>query len=125
MTVIGAIGVGRGLRRRRLRSMAQHTPPAAARTTPRQAMSTPLLLPLELPPLVVVPAWVAELSAGDVVRCVVDGATAPCCEEAAVGAGCVTEADADPSGEAEVAGEGEVAEGEGEDEGGVGVGDCP
>lgn len=97
-------------------------------------MSTPLLLPLELPPLVVVPAWVAELSAGVVVRCVVDGATAPCREEAAVGAGCVTEADADPSGEAEVAGseaagegegEGEVAEGEGEDEGGVGVGDCP
>jgi hypothetical protein len=112
--------------------MAQHTPPAAARTTPRQAMSTPLLLPLELPPLVVVPAWVAELSAGVVVRCVVDGATAPGCEEAAVGVGCVTEADADPSGDAEAAGseaagegEGEVAEGEGEDEGGVGVGDCP
>lgn len=86
-------------------------------------MSTPLLPPLELPPLVVVPAWVAELSAGVVVRCVVDGATAPCCEEATAGADCVTDTDADPSGEAEVAGLEAAGEGEGDGEACVGVGD--
>ena len=133
MTVIGASEVIRGLRRRLLRSRAQHTPPPAASATPRQAISTPLPLPLELPPLVVVPAWVAELSAGVAVRCVVEGATAPCGEEATVGVGRVTEEDADPSGvaeaagpEAEADGEGEVAEGEaevGEGEGEVGEGE--
>jgi len=111
---------------------------------PRPPTSTPLppplevplleVPPLEVPPLVVIPAGVTELPAGVVVRCGVDGATAPCCEEAAVGADGVTEADAGASGVAEVAGsetegegegEGEVAEGEGEDEDGVGVGDCP
>lgn len=125
--VIGAIGVDWGFRRRLLRTRAQHTPPPAASTTPRQPRSRPLPPPLEVPPLVVVPAGGAELSAGVAVRCSVDGATALCCEEAAVGVGCVTEEDADPSGETEVAGpetegEGEAAEGEGEDEGCVGVG---
>jgi hypothetical protein len=133
VTVIGASGVGRRLRRRRLRHWIQHTPPPAASTTPRPPASTPLPPPLEVPPLVVIPAGVAESPAGVVVRCGIDGATAPCREEAAVGAGGVTEADADASGVAEAAGseaEGEeaVAEregGAGEDEGGVGVGDCP
>ena len=127
------------------RSWRQHTPPIpATSTTPRPPTTMLLLLPspLEVLPRVVEPAGRAELSAGVVaLRGVagVDGATEPCCEEAAVGAGGAAWADAvgvpfpvvagavgvaDTVGVADADGDGDaaVAEGEGEAEVGVGVG---
>ena len=132
--VIGASGAVLGRRSRFFRSRRQSTtPPPAATTTPRPPTSRPLP-PLEVSVLVVVPAGVAGLSAGAGVLRGVDGVTAPCRKEAAVGVGSPTEAEGDASGEPETAGpeaEGEGAgdEPEGEEEG-VGVGDggpglCP
>jgi hypothetical protein len=128
--VIGASEAVLGRRRRFFRSRRQSTtPPPAATTTPRPPTSRPLP-PLEVSVLVVVPAGVAGLSAGAGVFGGVDGVTAPCREEAAVGVGSPTEAEEDASGEPETAGleaEGEGAgdEAEGEEEGGVSVGDGP
>ena len=90
-------------------------------------MSRALPPPLAVLALVVVPAGVVERSVGIVVRVGAGGATAPCCEDAAVGVGCAVgevSGGAEVAGrEAEAEGEGEVTVGEGEEVGGVGDGD--
>src|SRR6185437_3152173 len=119
MTVIGARCVVTGVLRRRFRSWYQHTPPPAARTTPRPAISRPVPSPLVVACLVIGVAGVAGLFLV-VVCCEVGGATASCWEAAAVGVKCAAGEDEACSGEAEAEGEWELAVGEGEEVGRVG-----